>query len=327
MSNSLGETNATRSQPGGEMAPDRRRRSAIDPVALMQIKSLTLRAKAVVEGFATGLHRSPLRGFSVEFAEYRPYSIGDDPRKLDWKLLARTDRYYVKQFEDETNRRCYIANDKSLSMQYGSTGYTKAEYATTFAATLAYYLTLQRDAVGVMSCGTDDRQYIPPRRRTGHLQQLFGILELASQGTQSDLGASLSELAGLSQRRGLIVLVSDLLTEPESIYQPLGYLRGRGHDIVVVRILDPAEYALDLSASSMLRDMETGKEMYIDPAAARADYRLRFDKHEAQVLDICHRRNARLLTLFTDQPLETGLLEFVSGARSITAADAIAGRF
>ena len=149
------------------------RRTLIDASSIMQIKNLTMRAKSIVEGFASGLHRSPVHGFSVEFSEYRPYVIGDDPRGIDWKLLARSDRYYVKQYEDETNRRCYIAVDQSQSMDYGSVGYTKAQYAQTIAATFAYYLTLQRDAVGVMTCGAASADFLPPRHRPGHLQQLM----------------------------------------------------------------------------------------------------------------------------------------------------------
>ncbi len=295
------------------------RRTFIDASSIMQIKNLTMRAKAIVEGFASGLHRSPVHGFSVEFSEYRSYVEGDDPRGIDWKLLARTDRYYVKQYEDETNRRCYIAVDQSQSMDYGSVGYTKAQYAQTIAATFAYYLTLQRDAVGVMTCGTDASDFLPPRHRPGHLQQLMRLLSLESRGTQSRLSESLSQLAGLSKRRGLVVLVSDLLTEPESLAQPLGYLRGRGHELLVIRVLDPSEIALDLKQSTMLVDSETGREMYIDPEAARAEYQNRFRAHEAQLIDICHRRSTRLVTITTDEPPESALLELINRRATVVS--------
>lgn len=297
---------------------DAARRSFIDPASIMQIKNLTMRAKAIVEGFATGLHRSPVHGFSVEFSEYRPYVIGDDPRNIDWKLLARTDRYYVKQYEDETNRRCYLAVDQSRSMDYGSLAYTKAQYAQTLAATFAYYLTLQRDAVGVMTCGGDPTDFLPPRHRSGHLQQLMRLLAKESHGTVGNLGLALSDLAGLSRRRGLVVLISDLLTDPESLSQPLGYLRGRGHELLVIRVLDPSEILLDFKQSTMLLDNESGREMYIDPEAAREDYQQRFRAHEAHLIDICHRRSARMVTVTTDQPLETALVELIS--RSTTVA-------
>ena len=295
------------------------RRTIIDASSIMQIKNLTMRAKSIVEGFASGLHRSPVHGFSVEFSEYRPYVVGDDPRSIDWKLLARSDRYYVKQYEDETNRRCYIAVDQSQSMDYGSVGYTKAQYAQTIAATFAYYLTLQRDAVGVMTCGTASADFLPPRHRPGHLQQLMRLLSLESRGTQSKLGESLSQLAGLSRRRGLVVLVSDLLTDPESLAQPLGYLRGRGHELLVIRVLDPSEITLDFKQSTMLIDAETGREMYIDPLAARREYQDRFRAHEAQLIDICHRRSARLVTITTDEPPESALLELINRRATIAS--------
>lgn len=277
----------------------------------MQIQNLILRAKTVVEGFSNGLHRSPLRGFSVEFAEYRPYVLGDDLRNLDWKLVARTDRYYVKQFEDETNRRCYLAVDQSKSMNYGSTGYTKAEYARTMAATLAYFLYGQRDAVGLISCGTAQPEYLPARHRTGHLQQIMSILGKENVGIESDLSASLAQLAGLSKRRGLVILLSDLLVPVDSLNQPLGYLRGRGHEILVLRVLDRTEVDFSLQQSAMLQDLETGKELYVDPAAIRSDYLKQFSKHADELTEMCHRKSVRLANVITDQPLDHALFELV----------------
>ncbi len=304
--------------------PDRK--TYIDPAAIMQIKNLSLRAKSIVEGFASGLHRSPVHGFSVEFSEYRPYVVGDDPRNIDWKLLARTDRYYVKQYEDETNRRCYIAVDQSRSMDYGSIGYTKAQYAQTIAATFAYYLTLQRDAVGVMTCGHANPDFIPPRHRSGHLQQLMRLLGQESVGQQSDLSQALADLAGLSKRRGLVILISDLLIDPETLALPLGYLRGRGHELLVLRVLDPCELKLDFSQSTMLVDAETGRQMYIDPASAKEGYLQRFRQHEEALLDICHRRSARMVTMSTDQPIESSLIELINRDSSSSSQIMIASK-
>lgn len=277
----------------------------------MQIQNLILRAKTVVEGFSNGLHRSSLRGFSVEFAEYRPYVLGDDLRNLDWKLVARSDRYYVKQFEDETNRRCYLAVDQSKSMNYGTAGYTKAEYARTMAATLAYFLYGQRDAVGLISCGTAQPDYLPARHRTGHLQQIMSILGKENVGVESDLSASLAQLAGLSKRRGLVILLSDLLVPVESLNQPLGYLRGRGHEILVLRVLDRTEVDFSLQQSAMLQDLETGKEIYVDPAAIRSDYLKKFNQHADELTEMCHRKSVRLANVITDQPLDHALFELV----------------
>ena len=277
----------------------------------MQIQNLILRAKTVVEGFSNGLHRSSLRGFSVEFAEYRPYVLGDDLRNLDWKLVARSDRYYVKQFEDETNRRCYLAVDQSKSMNYGTAGYTKAEYARTMAATLAYFLYGQRDAVGLISCGTAQPDYLPARHRTGHLQQIMSILGKENVGIESDLSASLAQLAGLSKRRGLVILLSDLLVPVESLSQPLGYLRGRGHEILVLRVLDRTEVDFSLQQNAMLQDLETGKEIYVDPAAIRSDYLKKFNQHADELTEMCHRKSVRLANVITDQPLDHALFELV----------------
>lgn len=292
-------------------ASSARQRWFIDPVAIMQIQSLTMRAKTIVEGFTAGLHRSPLHGFSVEFSEYRPYVPGDDPRNLDWKLMARTDRYYVKQYEDETNRRCYLAIDQSRSMAYGNGRITKAQYAQTLAATLAYFLHLQRDAVGVITCGADSSEFLPPLHRRGHLQQLMHVLEQPSEGRQTLLADGLTRLAGLSRRRGLVVLISDLLTEPESLDQPLGYLRGLGHQVLILRVLERGEIDLQLPSSSMVRDLETGRELYVDPEQAREGYRTRFQQHAQQLSDICQRRGVRLFTVTIDQPLDVALLELI----------------
>lgn len=308
----MNQSTSTKSSSTHGRAAERSPRSwFIDPSAIMQIRNLTLRAKTVVEGFANGLHRSPLRGFSVEFAEYRPYVLGDDLRNLDWKLVARSDRYYVKQYEDETNRRCYLAIDQSMSMNYGTAAYSKAEYARTLAATLAYFLYGQRDAVGLITCGTAQPDYLPARHRSGHLQQIMSILGRDNVGVESDLSASLSQLAGLSKRRGLVVLVSDLLLPVDSLQQPLGYLRGRGHEVLVLRVLDRSELDLSLPHAAMLRDLETGKEIYVDPDATRADYRRRFDEHQSQLTDLCHRKSARFSTVITDQPLDHALFELL----------------
>src|SRR5260221_8325875 len=165
-------------------APERGQRSAsyIDPAALMRIKNLQLRAKVVVDGFLSGMHKSPIHGFSVEFTEYRAYSPGDDLRYLDWRLLARSDRYYLKRFEDETNLRCYLLVDLSRSMAFRSLAYDKAEYARTAAATIAYFLTLQRDAVGLITFDQAIQEYLPVRFRPGHMHRLMLCLERATAG-------------------------------------------------------------------------------------------------------------------------------------------------
>lgn len=284
----------------------------VDPLAVMRIKNLQLRAKAVVEGFYNGLHRSPFHGFSVEFSEYRPYTVGDDLRGLDWKLFARSDRYYIKKFEDETNRRCYLILDQSKSMGFGSLPYTKIDYAQTLVATIAYYLTLQRDSIGLMTFDESIGDFISARNRPGHLRQILVALSRPVSGTGTDIEEPLKQIASLVRRRGLIILVSDLLAPPEQLRTNLAYLRSRGHEVAILRVLDPSETALALESPSMVVDMETGKEIYLDPEAARASYREKFDEHQQQLQSICDSLGVDLYTIQTDEPLETALFNIVA---------------
>ena len=193
-----------------------------DPRTLMRIKNLQLRAQSVVEGFFAGIHRSPYHGFSVEFTEYRQYSPGDDLRYLDWRLYGRSDRYFVKRFEDETNLLCYLLVDSSRSMGYGSGDYAKHEYARTLAATIAYFLYLQRDAVGLVAFDDKVNEFLPPRHRPGHLRRLTGILQREPRGQGTNISAPLDQIAQVVRKRGLVVLISDLLADVQSLKKRLG---------------------------------------------------------------------------------------------------------
>src|SRR3954468_24884244 len=226
----------------------------IDPATLMRIKSLQLRAKIVVQGFLSGLHRSPHHGFSVEFSEYRQYTPGDDPRHLDWRLFARTDRYYIKRFQEETNLRCHLLVDLSQSMGYGSTGYTKVEYARTAAATLAYFLSTQRDAAGLVTFDQQIAEYVPARYRPSHLHRLMVCLERAVAGTSTDLSAPPEQVAATVRKRGMVVLISDLLAPSEMLRSRLGFLRSQGHEVVLMRVLDPAELEFDFKQPTTFFD-------------------------------------------------------------------------
>lgn len=296
-----------------------------DPLAVMRIKDLQLRAKAVVEGFYNGLHRSPFHGFSVEFSEYRPYTVGDDLRGLDWKLFARSDRHYIKKFEDETNRRCYLVLDQSQSMGFGSLDYSKIEYARTLVATLAYYLTLQRDSVGLMTFDEAIGDFISARNRPGHLRQVFVALSREIRGSGTDLDVPLRQIASLIRRRGLVVLVSDLLAPVESLRTNLAYLRSRGHEVMILRIIDPAETQLQIQSPSMIIDMESGKEIYIDPEAARLDYVSRFEDHGRQIQSICDSLGVDFFPITTDQPMEQVLFHLVNSQQRRSSRTARSG--
>jgi uncharacterized protein (DUF58 family) len=285
----------------------------IDPVALMKIKSMELRAKAVVEGFCRGIHRSPYHGFSVEFTEYRQYALGDDLRYIDWRVYARSDRFYIKKFEDETNLRCHLLIDHSRSMGYGSGGYAKSQYAGTLAATLACFLFTQGDAVGLATFDDQIRQYLPPRNRPSYLRRLIHSLEAPPAGKATDLGPPLQRLAQMLTRRGLIVLISDLLTSVDRLEPDLGYLCAGGHDVVVFHILDPAELSFDFDSPALFRDVETGRDMYIDPSAARKSYRQLLDSHLSNAKSICQRLGIDYHLFATDRPFDLALLDFLQG--------------
>lgn len=286
--------------------------SFIDPAALVRIKNLELRAKVVVEGFFSGLNRSPYHGFSVEFSEYRQYTPGDDPRYLDWRLFARSDRYYIKRFEDETNLRCHLLVDLSRSMGFGSLGYDKAEYAKTAAATLAYFLSLQRDAVGLVTFDEQIQEHLPARYRPGHLHHLMLGLERSLAGAATRLGPPLEQIAKTAAKRGLIVLISDLLAPIESLDTQLGCLRSRGHEVVVLRVLDPAELEFRFDEAALFQDLESGRELYIDPQATRQRYLARFAEHAAAIAAACNRLGVDFYQLTTAQPLELALFDFLN---------------
>src|SRR5260221_7567277 len=180
-------TVASGKTPSSSFPANRKGGSLVDPLTLMSIKNLELRAKIVVQGFWNGLHRSPYHGFSVEFSEYRAYTPGDDPRYLDWRLYGRSDRYYIKKFEDETNLRCHMLLDQSRSMDFGSVDYTKTDFARTLAATLGYFLYLHGDAVGLLSFSQAVREYLPARHKPGHMRRLFLAMERPSDGKSTDL--------------------------------------------------------------------------------------------------------------------------------------------
>jgi uncharacterized protein (DUF58 family) len=298
---------ATAANPSTNQFP-----SLVDPAVVMRIKSLQLRAKLVVEGFYNGLHRSPFHGFSVEFSEYRPYTPGDDPRYVDWKLRARSDRLYIKRFEDETNRRAHVVVDLSQSMSYGSLSYTKIDYARTLAATLAYYLTLQRDNVGLFTFHDSVIDYLPARFRPGHFRRLLMCLEQPTQGNATDLVAPLEQVASLLKKRGLVLLISDFLVPVESFQTRLGYLRARGHEVLLLRVLDPAEIGFPFEDAAMFHDVESRRQLFVDPAATRQEYRRRFQEHDTQVRQLCAQQGIDYAMLPTDQPLETALVKLLS---------------
>ena len=286
--------------------------TTLDPAALARIRSLELRAKVIVEGLWKGMHRSPYHGFSVEFSEYRAYVQGDDPRSIDWKVLARSDRTFIKKFEDETNLRCQLVVDHSRSMQFGSGPLTKADYAATLAATLALFLMQQGDAVGVTTFGPSLQEHLPARNRPGHLRRLMLELEKPAPAGATALDLSVKQLADLLRKRGLICLVSDLLAPVDRLEKQLGLLGAKGHDVVLFHVMDRAEIDFTFQKSTHFRDAETGTERFIDPATARETYLNRLSVHRDLIRRLCERQGIEYHWTPSDTPLESVLFDFLS---------------
>ena len=283
----------------------------IDPQALMTIRSLELRARAVVEGFWNGLHRSPYHGFSVEFTEYRQYSPGDDPRYLDWRVFARSDRYFIKKYEDETNLRCHLLVDQSRSMEYGSQKFTKANYAATLAATFAYFLHLQGDAIGLLTFDEEVRDFLPARHRVGHLRQLMLALERPPSGKGTNLETPLERITSLIRKRGMVVLMSDFLAPLDRLEKNLIALTACGHEVTVFQVVDGAELNLGIEQAAVFEDVESARRIYIDPAVARAGYVKKFDAHREALRATCEKLGISYHLQSTTQPLEIALFEFL----------------
>ena len=244
----------------------------LDPAALARLGTLELKARTVVEGFLSGLHRSPFKGFSVEFAEYRQYLPGDDLSTIDWKVYARSDRHYVKKFEEETNVDCHLLLDVSASMGYGSRGITKLGYGSMLAASLAYLMNRQRDAVGLTTFDDAITAMLPPSARPGHLRSILVTLDTLTLGKRTDVSKPLHLLADGIRKRGLVVLISDLLDEPERVIDGLRHFRFRGSDVIVFHLLDPAELTFPFERAARFRDIELGDELMAVPSVVRQQY-------------------------------------------------------
>ena len=283
----------------------------MDPSVVMSIRSLELRAKVIVQGFRTGLNRSPRHGFSVEFSEYRQYTPGDDPRFLDWKLFARTDRSYIRLFEDETNLRCYLITDFSRSMSFGSVGWTKHDYGRTIAAVLAWVLNKQGDAVGLCLFDERLRTVVPARYRPGQLRRILMTLEEPTSGQATNPASALEHAAARLPRGGLAVVISDLLAPVKQFATGLKLLRGRGHDVIVCQVLDPLELSLDIDGPRLFEDLESRRSVYADPETTRANFKERINVHNEQLESVCTQLGVSFVRVTTDQPLELALSGFL----------------
>lgn len=289
----------------------------LDPAIIARLGTIDLKARTIVEGFLTGLHRSPYKGFSVEFAEYRQYLPGDDLATLDWKVYARSDRHFVKKFEEETNLTCHLLLDVSASMGYGSRGITKLQYGSYLAGALAYLMHRQRDAFGLVAFDDSVAALLPASARGGHLRAVLLALERLQLGRGTNVAKPLHDLAAAVRKRGLVVLVSDLLDDPASVLDGLKHFRYRGTDVVVFHVLDPDELKFPFEHAARFRDMETAEEVMAVPGAVRAGYLERM-----QALIAFYRRELQLAgidycLLETSQPLELGLMSYLMTRRKV----------
>jgi uncharacterized protein (DUF58 family) len=283
----------------------------IDPKALSRIASLELIARTVVDGFISGLHRSPNLGFSVNFAEYRSYRPGDDIRKIDWKVYGRTDRFYVKEFEGETNTSVHLILDCSRSMDYGSQGIKKLEYGQFLAASLSYFAFKQRDAVGFISYDDDVIDYIPARGSIGHLNTILHTIEKIQPGKKTNFITPLIRAAERLRRRGIVVVISDLYDEPARVMDGLRHLAFRGNDVIVFQILDHAELHFDFPDAAQFVDMETGAEMHVIPDYIRQEYRKLIRNQATEYEKECRKDRMDFSLIDTAQPLDSALFSYL----------------
>jgi len=294
------------------MAPVARERQFLDPAVVARLGTLELKARTIVEGFLSGLHRSPFKGFSVEFAEYRQYMPGDDLSTIDWKVYARSDRYYVKKFEEETNLDCHLMIDVSGSMAYGSRAMTKFEYAACLAASLAYLMTRQRDAVGLMAFDERIVQMLPASSRPGHLRAVLVTLDRLRLGRETHMAKPLTQLCDALTKRGMVVLISDLLDEPDAVVRGLKHFQFRGADVIVFHVLDPDEIEFPFDRATRFEDLETDEEIMAVPGVVRSHYLKAIGglieryKRELGAAGIDY------MLLPTSTPLEMALLSYLS---------------
>jgi len=246
----------------------------LDPEALSRLKNLTLAARQVVEGYFAGMHKSPHKGFSIEFAEHREYTPGVDPRHIDWRVLGRRDKLYVKQYEEEMSLRCYLLVDKSASMGYRSetVPLTKLEYASYLAASLAYLMAFQHDSAGLVTFDTAVRDRLPPRQGPGHLRVLMEMLERTQPGGETTLSDTFHKLAESIKRRAFIIVLSDLFDDADKLLAALQHFRHRKHEVLVFQVLDPAEVTFPFDDITRIEDMENHREVTSDPRAFRKAY-------------------------------------------------------
>jgi uncharacterized protein (DUF58 family) len=284
----------------------------LQPEAVSRIARLELQARNVVEGFLSGLHRSPYFGQSVEFVQHREYVAGDDPRRIDWKVWSKTDKYYIKQYEEETNLRCTLLVDVSESMQFGSDKMTKYEYACAVAACLAYLLLRQQDSVGLTSFDAAVRATVPPRSKRNHLHAVLAALDAQNPAEKTDIYNILAQVADAQSQRGMIVLISDLFVPRDGLFKGLKLLRHRGHDVLLFNIMDDEELDFSYSGTTRFEGLEQMGELICDPRALREGYLEAVQKFLDEVRRHCAKNTIDFQTIRTSDHLDAALAHYLN---------------
>ncbi len=284
----------------------------LQPEAIARISRLELRARQVVEGFLSGLHRSPYFGQSVEFVQHREYVPGDDPRRIDWKAWSKTDRYYIKQYEEDTNLRCTLLVDVSESMLFGSGPLNKADYAATLAASLAFLLLRQQDSVGLIAFDQTVRSVVPPRSRRNHLQAILTALDAGHPEKKTDILGVLRQTAEAQSQRGMIVLISDLFADRQGLFQGLKLLRHRGHDVLVLHVMDDEELDFNYAGTTRFEGLEGLGDLVCDPRALRDGYLAAVQKFLEEIRRHCAKNTIDFQTIRTSEHLDAALAHYLN---------------
>ncbi len=291
--------------------------SVLRPEHVSPIRNLTLRAKMIVEGTIAGLHKSPFHGFSSEFLEYRPYLVGEPARKVDWRKYAKSDKAFVRLYEDETNLSAHILLDKSASMGFGSGAVTKFDYARTLAASIAWILVRQKDAAGLVAFDEEIRFYMPPKSTNLQLRNVINYLESSSAEHKTQCGAVINSAAAMLKKRGLCVVISDFLDDPESIAMGLKHLRFKRQDILAIAVADPMELRFDGKSDYRLKDLETGREITIDSQTASEYFNSGMAEHRSELSSICRELKVDFEEVSTDEPFHKSLMRVIDKRRRL----------
>lgn len=287
-----------------------RRSSFLQPEVLARIDNLELLARTVVDGFINGLHRSPYLGLSIDFAEHRPYMPGDDIRRIDWRVFGRTDRFYVKEFEADTNTNFIVILDISRSMDYASEGISKLDYARYLSACLSYFSRQQRDRVGIVTIDHDIVDLVPASAK--HLELVLHTIERIEPGRHSELEAPMLKVAEAIRRRSIVTVVSDLYEEPDKVLRSLNFLKNKGNDVIVFHVLDPAELEFPFEEAAHFLELESGERIPVVPERQRETYLELIGQHTAELARLLTENRIDYFLLNTSNPLDHALFSYLT---------------